>query len=346
MIKPRVLFVGPMLGRYPGWVPAPAEELAPRLAERGFSCLLTSSVLNRYRRAVDILSTIVRLRSQFDILCLQVYGGPSFVIEDLVSWLVQRLGKPVVMVLHGGNMPEFMARFSRWTRHVLQRSMCIIAPSTYLSNAVGQYGFTAQVIPNALDLSLYPYRHREQVAPSLLWMRTYHEIYNPLMAVETLDRVRREIPFATLTMAGQEKGSLTTVHELVKQLGLSKLVRFAGFLDIAGKQHEFSRHDIFLNTNRVDNMPVSILEASAFGMPIIATSVGGVPYMILDGENGLLVPNEDSAAMASAVIRLVKEPGLARRLSENAYRMAERLDWSVVLPQWEHMFLKVMGEKL
>jgi len=340
----RLLFAGPMMGCHAGWVPSPAEDLSSRLITRGYSCLLTSSVLHRYKRALDICATVVRKRKEYDILSLQVYSGPSFLVEEIVSFLAQRLNKPIVMVLHGGSMPDFFAKYPGWAKRVLQRAGALVAPSTYLAMMLERYGFTSDVIPNAIDKTLYPYRHRSHVCPRLLWMRTFHEIYNPKMAVETLAQLTHDFPEATLTMAGQEKGVLAATQAFARQLGVEARTRFAGYLDIRAKQTEFAGHDIFLNTNRIDNMPVSLLEAAAFGMPIVATCVGGVPYMIRDGENGLLVPNEDATAMARAVRRLVEEPGLAGCLSGNARLFAESHDWSALLPMWESLFQKVMDQ--
>jgi L-malate glycosyltransferase len=343
--QPRILFAGPMLGRHPGWVPSPAEELAPRLRERGFVCSLTSSLLNRYLRTADIIFTIVRYHKQVDILCLQVYSGPSFLVEDLASLLARFLGMRIVMVLHGGGMPDFIQRFPNWSRRMLARAQLILTPSSFLAKTILPFGFHSTIIPNAIQLDNYPCRFRKNVRPHLLWMRTFHEIYNPEMAVDTLEQLAPDYPDATLTMAGQEKGLLNTVRTRVKEKHLESRVHFAGFLGVRAKQDEFESHDVFINTNRVDNMPVSVIEACAFGMPIIATSVGGVPFLIQDGENGLLVPNDDSIAMALAVRRLIDEPGLVERLSRNARGFGESHDWSIVLPQWENAFYEVMGGK-
>jgi glycosyltransferase involved in cell wall biosynthesis len=342
---PSVLFVGPMLGGHSGWVANVSEALAPKLQETGYSCHLTSRKINRYIRLLDILWTILRLRRDYSVMSLQVFGGPSFIIEDAASWLAGYLGKRIVMVLRGGAMPEFMARYPNWATRVLSRAQEIVTPSGFLADAILPYGFRATIIPNAIEVANYPSRIRRVVRPHLLWMRTFHEIYNPQMAVQVLEHLATIYPDASLTMAGQEKGLLNTVKAMVKEKHLESQVRFVGFLDISGKQHEFSQHDIFLNTNRVDNMPTSVVEASAFGMPIVATSVGGVPYLIQDGENGLLVPNENSAAMALAVTRLMKEPELAERLSRNAIAMGRQYDWAAVLPQWDALFQKAQAGK-
>jgi glycosyltransferase involved in cell wall biosynthesis len=79
----------------------------------------------------------------------------------------------------------------------------------------------------------------------------------------------------------------------------------------------------------------------AAGTPVIATRVGGIPYLLEDEQTALLVDAEDSPAMARAVERLVNEPGLARRLSENGRRLAESCAWETVRKQWDAAFEKV-----
>ncbi len=98
-----------------------------------------------------------------------------------------------------------------------------------------------------------------------------------------------------------------------------------------------SEGDIFLNTTNVDNTPVSVMEAMVCGLCIVSTNVGGVPDLVDDGQNGLLVPPADSAAMAAGVLRILDDPTLAARLSGNARLKAELFDWSALLPQWEQL---------
>ena len=101
--------------------------------------------------------------------------------------------------------------------------------------------------------------------------------------------------------------------------------------------------DVFINTTNIDNTPVSLLEAMACGLCVVSTNVGGLPYLIEDGVDALLVPPDDSQAMAAAVRRILTEPGLAARLSSNARKKIERFDRSVILPQWEELFEKCLG---
>lgn len=336
--QPKLCFVGPLIGRNAGYVTTQGEILANQFASIGYPVIRVSDSFNRYIRFLDIAATLVRRRNVIDIQCLQVYGGPSFIVEDVASWLGRRLRQRLVMVLRGGAMPEFIARYPCWSTRVLTRADIIVTPSSFLARAVAQMGFTAHVIPNVLDVSTYPYRHRRHVSARLFWMRSFHPVYNPEMAVRVLARVRKEVKDATLVIAGQDKGEQSVVQAWVKKLELSSAVRFPGFLNMAAKIREGDTADIFLNTNRVDNTPVSVIEACAMGLPVIATNVGGIPDLLTDSETALLVHDNDDKAMAAAVMRLLHEPGLAGRLSGNGRKLAESFSWEQVRPQWEKVF--------
>lgn len=185
-VHPRLCFVGPMVGRNRGYVTTQGEILSDHFEASGYPVISVSCSPNRYVRLADIISTLIRYRDSIDILMLQVYSWRSFIVEDIASWLGEKFGHRIVMVLRSGYMPEFMNRFPRWTQRVLRRAHCIIAPSQFLARAILPYGFKARVIPNLIDLSVYPYRHRETVSPRLFWMRSFYPYYNPMMAVHAL----------------------------------------------------------------------------------------------------------------------------------------------------------------
>jgi glycosyltransferase involved in cell wall biosynthesis len=173
-------------------------------------------------------------------------------------------------------------------------------------------------------------------------MRAYHPIYNPVMAVRVLQRLRRTLPEATLVMAGQDKGMMREVADAARSLGVADAVEIAGFLDEKGKRAAAARSDIFINTTHVDNAPVGVVEMCAMGLPVISTDVGGVPDLLTREQTGILVADNDDAAMTDAIVRLVRDPALASRLSRNGPTVAARCAWPTVRAAWEQLFAEIL----
>ena len=332
-----------MVGRHPGHTTTQGQILSDLFSQAGYPVMIASDQLNRYSRLADIVRTLIRERHNIDILVLEIYGGPSFVVEDIASALGCCFGQRVIMWLHGGAMPTFMARYPRWTRRVLRRADLLVVPSPYLARAVTTRGFSARVIPNVIDLPVYVYRQRRLLYPRLFWMRSFHPIYNPELALRALARLRRSVPAARLVMAGTDGGSEADVRDLAEELGLGGAVSFAGFLDMAEKVRIGQDSDIFLNTSRVDNMPVSLMEACAMGLPIVSTAVGGVPDLMADRQTALLVADNDDEGVVQAVEQLLADPDLTEKLSRNGRRLAERSSWNQVRPKWEEIFLELQS---
>ena len=257
----------------------------------------------------EIVMTVVGRRRSIDILIVEVYSGPSFVIADTVSLIGKYLGIPTIGVLHGGSLPGFMARHTKWVSRVLHRFDELVTPSAYLKEAFRDFGFKSRIIPNVIDLELYPHRLRRKIEPKLIWMRAFHSIYNPGLAIEAFSLILDKQADATLVMAGVDKGLEASVKRLARDLGVDRRTRFPGFLDPESKAREFSEADIYLNTNDVDNMPVTVVESCAFGLPVIATDVGGIGCLITHGIEGLLVPAGNAEGIADAVSTTSRRSG-------------------------------------
>lgn len=331
-------FVGPMIDAANTQnLPTQGETVARLLANRGHRIELVSKHPNRYARLIDVAWTTLARSQGVDVQMLQVFSGPSFVVEDVASRAAMLTRTPIVMTLHGGDMPQFSRRFPRWARRVLGRAAMIVAPSRYLQDALGWLGFPITVIPNVINLGDYAFRLRHAARPRLLWMRTFHDVYDPEMAVRVLSRLMPFFPDAIMTMAGPDMGLLARTQALAVKLGVRDRIHFAGFLDEPAKARASMDHDIYLNTNRIDNMPVSVLEMGAMGLPVVSTSVGGIPFMLTQEVNGLLVAPSDDAAMARAVARLLRQATLVETLSRGGRRLAEHSSPECVAPQWERL---------
>jgi glycosyltransferase involved in cell wall biosynthesis len=199
------------------------------------------------------------------------------------------------------------------------------------------------LLPNAIDTSIYRFTARRAPQPLLLWLRAFHETYNPSLVPRALALLEQDFPNIHMNMAGPDKGdgSLQRMQKLAASLNVLNRITMYGAIPKSEVAHWLNGGDVFLNTTNVDNTPVSVLEAMACGLCVVSTSVGGIPYLLEHEQDALLVPPDNPEAMASAVSRILTEPGLAEHLSRNARRKVEQFDWSLILPQWEQLLVKV-----
>ena len=112
------------------------------------------------------------------------------------------------------------------------------------------------------------------------------------------------------------------LRDTVRRLGLETRVEFLGGLSPEALAAELARAAVFVLVSKQETLPVAILEAMAAGKPVVASPVGGIPRVVLDGETGFLVPHGDPSALADHILRLLADPELRRRLGSNARRAA------------------------
>src|SRR5947208_1937239 len=106
--RPRLCFVGNMLGQNPGYITSQGQIVADLFARKGYEVISVSSKINRVYRLLDIIKTISRNAKAIDVLILEVYSGASMAIADIASFLCKIFKIPLISVLHGGNLPEFI----------------------------------------------------------------------------------------------------------------------------------------------------------------------------------------------------------------------------------------------
>jgi len=334
-----VLLVGNFLS-HAGGSRGVCEDLAVRLADSGWQVITTSTHKARVPRLVDMLTTAWRSRNAYDVAHVDVFSGPAFIWAEAVARLLRRLKKPYILTLHGGSLPTFAGRFPRRVSALLRSAAVVTTPSNYLLEQMQPYCKTLQLLPNPIELPSYPFRRRKAPRPKLVWLRAFHAIYNPSLAVEVVSLLADEFPEVELIMVGPDKGdgSLQRTQARADELGVRECVRFTGGVAKREVGEWLSRGDIFINTTNVDNTPVSVIEAMACGLCVVSTDVGGIPYLLDDGQDAMLVPPGDVRAMAAAVRRILTDGELARRLSHNARCKVEPFDWSVILLEWEALF--------
>lgn len=346
MSKPRLLFVSAY--------PEPAAisryvsgDVALHLKDRGWRCLLTSRSPSRWGRVLDIGWNVWKQRGEYEVACVDVFSGSAFLWAELACGILRRLGKPFILTLHGGSLPEFARKNPGRVRRLLEQSPIVTSPSTYLATELKDYRAGIRVVPNPLEVSRYPYRVPAARMSRVVWLRAFHAIYNPALAVQCIAEARKQGVDLQLDMYGPDKGdgSRAAVEAAMLACGVCDRVTLHGMVPKERIPETMASGDLFLNTTNFDNTPVSVLEAMACGLPVVTTRVGGIPYLLKDGWTALLVPPGDPVSMASALCRVVGDRVLAHSLAHQGRQLVEEFDWNRVLGVWEGLLGEIDSKK-
>lgn len=309
------------------------ETLGPLLEKEGYKLIYASSKKSQFLRILDMLLTIWCNRDS-DYVIIDTYSTSSFWYTFATSQLCRTLNLKYIPFLHGGNLPKRLERNPMICNMIFNHSYTCVAPSNYLLEAFRNHGYSNVVyIPNVIDIGHYLNKERKQASPKLLWVRSFAEIYNPMMAVRVLQQLQERHPEASLCMVGPDKdGSLTKTQQLADDLGVS--VIFTGKLTKQEWATLAQEYDIFINTTHFDNMPVSVIEAMALGLAVVSTNVGGIPFLLEHQYEALLVGDSEVSEMVAAIKQLIGYPSLFKELTKNASQKAITFDWKIVKQQW------------
>jgi glycosyltransferase involved in cell wall biosynthesis len=260
----------------------------------------------------------------------------SFVLAPLPAVLVARLlGKRVFINYRSGEAPDHLRR-SRIARAALTWTDANVVPSRFLRDVFAGFGLRAEIIPNVVDLTRFRFVARRPLRPRLLSTRNFEPLYNIGCTLRAFRTVQARYADASLTLvgAGSEEPRL---RALTTDLGLRN-VTFAGRVPPGEIWRSYADADIYVQTPDIDNMPSSILEAFASGLPVVSTDAGGVPAILTDGVHGLLAPVGDHDAIAHQVVRLLGDQSLVDRLTEAAFASCAAYRWEVVRGQWLSLY--------
>lgn len=201
----------------------------------------------------------------------------------------------------------------------------------------------AHFIPNFAE----PDDHRAQSralldtpreAPLLLAMGRLHDAKAHDVTLNALAR----IPDAVLWIAGT--GPLEgDLRDLAHRLGVAERVRWLGWRSDAGALYRAA--DLVVFPSRFEPLGNVVIQAWAYGKPVIAARAAGPGALIRDGEDGLLVPINDDVALAEAITRLLSNPSKGQALAENGLKRAQEVSKSTVLPQWDALFDQLARER-
>lgn len=298
-------------------------------------------------RLLPYVAALWRAAGRSSVMHVMANSGWSWHLFAAPAIVIGRLRSvPVVVNYRGGQAAGFVDRQYRLVGPVLKRADLLVVPSGFLKAVFGERGFSAEIVPNIIDVNRFRPRASDQGTrdvPRILVARNLEPLYDVASALRAFSLIVRRYPHAELVIAGSgpERSSL---EALARSLAIAEQVRFTGRVDNDRMTELYQQADILLNTSLVDNMPISLLEAMASGVPIVSTDVGGIPHMVEDGVTGILVAPRNPEATANALLRLLDDPVRMRRLREKALDAVQAYHWDNVRVQWISVYGKLAKE--
>ena len=358
--RTRVLLVGPSLA-YLGGQAIQAQRLLRRLSEDpelAPSFLPVnpqlSGVLGRLQRvkylrtvvtSAAYVASLVKAVRKADVVHAFSASYWSFLLAPVPAMVTGRMARVGVLLNYrSGEADDHLSRWPGTTR-LMRLADEVVAPSGYLVDVFARHGVAASAIVNFVEVDSIRFRARSVLTPRFLSNRNFESHYNVACVLRAFAAIQREVPEASLVVAGD--GPLRAeLHALAASLGLRN-VEFTGPVPPDRMPDLYDAADVYLNAPSIDNMPNSVIESFAAGLPVVTTDAGGIPYVVRNGENGLMVSVNDHDALAREALRLLREPGLAGRLSVDARaECLARYTWSAVGQEWRHCYQRLAGQSV
>jgi glycosyltransferase involved in cell wall biosynthesis len=299
----------------------PAEnEFCRCLTQRGYNAFLLDQRLVRLGGALRTIIERLRRRN-IGLLCAHDYKSTFY---GFLAGLATKT--PVVVVCHGRTTHDIKSRFYealdscilRWVDAVVVVSQAMRAD--LIRSGVAERKIC--VITNGIDIrggdreSTGQFRHElgiEEADPLVVFVGRLSKEKGLYVLMESAKRVRQVIPRVCVALVGEgpERHSL---HQVIHKAGLTGVVQLMGYRREV--DDVFQDMDLLVLPSFREGMPLVILESFARGRPVIASHVGGIPEIVENNVNGILVPSGDANALADAIIVMIQNPGRARSMGE------------------------------
>lgn len=310
-----------------GGISGQVELLAKNLVKEGF----TADVFNTkgsFGYRLKCCRLLYKKAINYDVLHIHCCSSLGFFPAILGITVGNKLGKKVVLTYHGGDADKFFQKHKITVKYFLSKTDANIVLSGFLGEVFDKYGIPYIIIPNVIELDSSRFRERKFIHPNFISIRTLSPLYNIECILRAFKRVKAQMPEATLRIVG-DGPSRASLEEMVQVEEIEDVI-FVGRVDNKEIYNQLDKADVMLSSPIIDNMPVSILEGFNAGLLVISSNVGGVPYMINDGVNGLLFENGNFQQLASKMIWAVENNEESLTQVETARKLLGQYYWENV----------------
>jgi glycosyltransferase involved in cell wall biosynthesis len=295
----------------------------------------------KYVRTVVITllywATLLWRARRYDVLHVFSASYYSYLLSAAPAIITGKLyGKKVILNYRSGEAEDHLQNW-RWTAiPTIRLADRIVVPSGYLVELFARFGLKARAIFNIVELDRFRFRERVPLRPVFLTTRLLEPLYNVGCVLRAFALIQKRYPEASLTVAG-EGWQRAELEALARELGLRN-TEFIGRVPFEQMPEMYDGADIYLTATDLDNMPSSITECLASGLPVVTTDAGGIPYIVTHEESCLMVNRNDHEAMAEAALRLLEDGELASAIARRGRESCRRFSWDYVQKEWLKLY--------
>ncbi len=276
-----------------------------------------------------------------DVIHIFTAGLSSYALWTIPALLFGKLyGKKLIIHYHDGQAEKHINTW-KTALPTLKMADRIVTPSGFLVDVFAKYGIAAQPIFNILDAGNFIYRQRRKLRPIFMTNRGLEPLYNVECILRAFQIIQAKYPEASLTIAND--GFHRPVLEKLAQDLQLKNTQFIGSVPYSKIPALYDAADIYLTTPNIDNLPGSILECFASGIPVVATKAGGIPYIAKDRYSALLVDLNDHEALAARSLELLENEDLVETLTANGLAETKRYGWQPIRDQWSALYRELVS---
>ncbi len=310
-----------------------------------FGKLQKIKYIRTFLTTVKYLYDLLRKIPKYDVIHVFSASYFSFVLFTIPALLIAKLfGKKTILNYRSGEAEDFFSRWGKPFVPLLRRFDAVIAPSNYLVDVFAKFDVEARSINNFIIGEKYIFRSRIPLRPIFLSNRILEPLYNIDCILRAFQIIQRQYAEAKLIISheGIERKRL---ENLAKELELRN-VEFIGLVPQEKIAELYDSADIYLNSPNLDCMPGSLIECFSSGLPIVSTNAGGIPYIVKDGETGLLVEKNDHRALAEKAMFLLENTEFAGQIITNGFAESTKYQWESVKDKWLNLYFELAGQKL
>jgi glycosyltransferase involved in cell wall biosynthesis len=309
-----------------GGISGQVDILRNQLNNKLFRTSILNTKGNIFRRFVLFFTSISSFKKAnvIHVHCCSNWGGFYPAILGIVVGRMTK--KKVVLTYHGGDALYFIQKNKKVVLFILKKVDKLIVLSGFLKQVFEKFQLKTSVFPNIIETKKMQLNVKTDIQPLIISTRALNGLYNVDLIIDAFSEIKKTFPNATLTILG-DGDQRKELEEKCKNQSILN-VYFVGKVKNTDVNTYLKKNDIFISAPSIDNFPVSVLEAFENELLVIASDVGGVPFLVDHFKNGLLFQNKNVEDLVKMITFALNHKEQALNMIHFAKKDLEKYTWS------------------